>query len=197
MQPGREEAQESQREEPLRKNYGRHLAQALPLEQEEQPWGQGGQEPPLGKKPEVQSEQEEALSQFWQPGMSDRQGVHCWEPSRAKELWQWVALRQRRQLGRAEAHCWQAEEARKKPLAKSQARQPEGSQTRQPCERESQVRQAAEGESRRKPCRHCEQLEEAEHSEQPGEQRSQVAPLRMKPRSQLRHEEEFLQIVQP
>lgn len=99
----------------------------------------------------MQSEQEEALSQFWQPGMSDRQGAHCWEPSRAKELWQawqWVELRQRRQSGRAEAHCWQEEEARKKPLTKSQARQPEESQARQPCEREPQGRQAAEGESR-------------------------------------------------
>ena len=40
-------------------------------------------------------------------------------------------------------------------------------------------------------------MEEAEHSEQPGEQRMQPDPLRKKPRSQLRHEEELLQAVQP
>ena len=57
-------------------------------------------------------------------------------------------MRQRRQSGRVEAQGRQAEEERKKPLTKSQARQPEASQARQPCEKEPQGRQAEEGGSR-------------------------------------------------
>ena len=77
---------------------------------------------------------EEELRQFWQLGMRAWQEMH-WELLRAKAISQTSQeeeLRQRRQEGMEEEQEVQESESRKNPLGKSQERQSEELQTRQP-----------------------------------------------------------------